>query len=116
MKKIMILALMMAFVVSQAYAVTDNSPSAVEREHRKEMKKVKDAQREARRNAPPKAKSDENSFWAKEGVRSGFTQTGDGMKNVFTNMNPVPFFKSQEDAYKARKAAQKTPDGVTVKQ
>ena len=42
-------------------------------------------------------------FWAKEGERSGLKESTANWGNFWTNMNPVNFFKNQQDAYNARK-------------
>ena len=68
-----------------------------------ELKKYKEEQREARKNAPASTAPHEKTFWEKEGDRSGLGNSGNGVGNFVKNLNPVPFFKSQQDAYNARK-------------
>jgi hypothetical protein len=76
------------------------------------MKAVKDKQRAEREahkagqtvpGAPPKEESKMAKFWKKEGERSGLGNSGGRMGNWFKNMNPVPFFKDQEERYNSRK-------------
>ena len=79
--------------------------TAEEREtQRKEVKAVKDAQREARRNQPKEAQTHVPGFWDKEAERSGFSRMGHP-GNFLVNLNPMPFFKSQDEQFRARKAA-----------
>ena len=42
-------------------------------------------------------------FWAKEGERSGLKDSTSNWGNFWNNVNPVNFFKNQQDAYNARK-------------
>ena len=44
------------------------------------------------------------NFWAKEGERSGLKESTASWGNFWSNANPVNFFKTQQDAYNARKA------------
>ena len=74
--------------------------------HYQEIKKLKAEQRAAREaNKKNSPQADKNSFWHKEGERSGFSGTGSGAGNFLKNLNPVPFFKNQQEKYNARKAA-----------
>ena len=73
--------------------------------HYQEIKKLKAQQRadrEANRSNPKS--EDKSSFWYKEGQRSGLSNTGSGAGNFFKNLNPVPFFKNQQERYNSRKA------------
>ena len=103
MKKIMassLLVLLMA--LHGAFAMT---PEEAKKAHFQEMKKIKDAQREARgvekKNTAPK----QPGFWDREAKRSGLSETGAGMGQWAHNLNPVPFFKDQQEKYNARKTA-----------
>jgi len=83
-----------------AYAGNASDP------HYQEMKALKDkqrAEREANRKNPPAV--NKNSFWHKEGERSGLGGTGEGFGAFVKKLNPVPFFKNQQEQYNARKTA-----------
>ena len=105
MKKVIGLFLLTMFAASSAFALGEG-PDAARNAHRREMKAVKDAQREARKNKPAVAPGDKKpSLWEKEGVRSGLSETGAGINTFIKNLNPVPFFREQDRRYKERKAA-----------
>ena len=74
-----------------------------------EMKKIKQAQREAREaqksGSVQKPESKWAKFWKNEGERSGLGVSSSGASNVMAKLNPVPFFKSQKEQYDARKAS-----------
>ena len=57
------------------------------------------------------AGTDVGNFWSREATRSGIKDSTSGWGNFWTNINPVNFFKNQQDAYNSRKAA----SGGTVK-
>ncbi len=99
MKKGIILAISLSVILAaNAFAEKDA--------HYLEIKKYKDAQREAKKNAPASSSAThEKTFWEKEGERSGLGGSGNRMGSFVKNLNPVPFFKSQKEAYDARKAA-----------
>ncbi len=83
-----------------AFAGDANDP------HYQEMKKLKTqqrAEREANKKNP--APADKSSFWYKEGQRSGLGDSGNKTGNFLQKLNPVPFFKEQQDKYNARKVA-----------
>ena len=104
MKKVIALFLSMMFVGASAYA--GMTPDQARQAHRKEMKAVKDAQREARKNKPAVAPGDKKpSLWEKEGVRSGLSETGASINTFIKGLNPVPFFREQDRRYKERKTA-----------
>ena len=44
------------------------------------------------------------NFFAKEGERSGLKDSTSGWGKFWGNINPMGYFKSQEDAYNARKS------------
>ncbi|MBI3315483.1 MAG: hypothetical protein HYZ87_00710 [Candidatus Omnitrophica bacterium] len=107
MKKTM--ALVLSFMMISTYAlaaVVDGSPDARRRARRSEVKVIKERMREERKSAGPKGPSAWSSFWKKEGVRSGVSNTGTAVSDFAKKMNPAPFFKDQNEKYKARKAAQ----------
>ena len=95
MKKMAVGIVCVMFLTSYASASTV-SPDVARREHRLEMKKIKEEQRKNRKTAvPTEADKKMADFWAKEGERSGFSNFGSKTGNIFQNLNPVPFFKSQ---------------------
>ena len=108
MKKIGIWTLASLFMSVTVLAAVEG-PDAARYAHRQDIKKIKATLREAKKNAPPEVKqpSKMDLFWKKEGERSGLGNTGSGAGNFFRNMNPVPFFKRQEEQYNARKAGAK---------
>ena len=102
MKKIGMAVLAVALLAggSTAYAGNANDP------HYQEIKALKEkqrAEREANRKNPPAV--DKNSFWHKEGERSGLSGTGSGISGFIKKMNPAPFFKNQQEKYNERKTA-----------
>ena len=102
MKKSVIVALLLSLACANAFAAYE---TVEEREaHRKEVKAVKDAQREARKNQPKEAQPHVPGFWDKEAERSGFSRMGHP-GNVLESLNPMPFFKSQDEQFRARKTA-----------
>lgn len=109
MKKTIVFIICSIFVASlfpSVYA-EEMTPEAAKKAHFAEMKKIKDAQRQARLNAPKPQGPKGPTFWDKEGERSGFKQLGENIAGVGKNFNPVPFFKSQEEQYEARRAKAK---------
>lgn len=105
MKKAALLSLSLILVCASAFAL---SPEAEKQARYDEMKKIKAAQREARitgkeAHRAGKAEKGEPGFWDKEAERSGLNRMS--APNLFKNLNPVPFFKDQQDKFKARKAA-----------
>lgn len=107
MNKVMTLILLAAFgFAGPAMAMT---PEEAKEARYQEVKKAKDAQREAKDIAKkneaaspsPKAKG----FWEKEGERSGMNQNGNRFGETMRSLNPLPFFKNQEEKYNARKSA-----------
>ncbi len=105
MKKIVagILFLMCFVFYGTSFALT---PEEAREAHFKEMKEIKDKQRQERaiEKKNPSPKSNVPGFWEKEGERSGLGGTSSRMGNFFKNLNPVPFFKEQQERYDARKA------------
>ena len=105
MKKSAILVLSLLVLSTQVFAA--EGPDAARAAHRQEMKVIKQGQREARKNAPKAPRGESNSFWSKEGERSGLNRmkpSGEFLKNL----NPMPFFKTQDEQYKELKAAGQT--------
>src|SRR3989338_4182180 len=94
----MMLVALMACATS-AYAVDRTDPRYQEI---KALKEKQRAEKEARKNNPPPV--NENSFWHREGVRSGLGDTGNRAGSFLKNLNPVPFFKRQQEKYNERKA------------
>jgi hypothetical protein len=105
MKKVTVLFLCSILFSGSALALT---PQEEKQARYLEVKKIKDAQRarrELEKNNPEIAAKKEKTFWQKEGERSGLAGNGSRMNSFFKNLNPVPFFKSQQEKYNARKAA-----------
>lgn len=101
------LIIIMSGVAYPTFAMT---PEEERQAHFQEMKKIKDKQRvdheaEKKNEVSQPAGPHEKSFWEKEGERSGLGGSGSRMGNFLKNLNPVPFFKDQDERYKARKAA-----------
>ena len=104
MKRIIALLTLVIFISATAFAA--EGPDAAHQQHREEMKKIKQEMRQNRKaNPEPKAPSKMDQFWKKEGERSGLGNTGGSMGAWAKNLNPMPFFKNQNEQYKARKAA-----------
>ena len=109
MKKIAVWSLFLVMLTASGLAVA-MTPDEAQEAHRKEMKAIKDTQRQAReaKKANPSSAADQTpGFWQKEGERSGLGGSGNRMGTFFKNLNPVPFFKDQQDKYNARKAGAK---------
>lgn len=105
MRKVTALFLCSILVCGNALAL---SPQEEKQARYNEVKKIKEAQRarrELEKNNPEIAASKEKTFWQKEGERSGLGGNGSRMNTFFRNLNPAPFFKSQQEKYNARKAA-----------
>jgi hypothetical protein len=105
MKKAVVLSLIVSFACANAFAL---SPAEEKQAKYEEMKRIKAAQREARISGKEarragKAENKEPGFWDKEAERSGLGRMS--APNFLKNLNPVPFFKDQQEKYKARKAA-----------
>ena len=101
-KKVIIPVLVLLLACGHAFAAVG---ADAEREaHRKEMKVIKDAQRVAHQNQPKVDKNKAPGFWDKEAERSGFSRVGNP-GGFLKNLNPMPFFKSQDEQFRARKAA-----------
>jgi hypothetical protein len=83
------------------------SPQEEKEARYEEMKKIKQAQRDAREaeksGTGPVAGKKEPGFWDREAERSGLS--GARFGNFFKKLNPVPFFKEQQERYNERKAA-----------
>ncbi len=110
MKKKISWVLFLLMLTTNGFAVTVTGPDAARDAHRKEMKAIKDAQRQAReakKSAPQNPADKKPGFWEREGERSGLGSSGNRIGTFFKNLNPVPFFKDQQDKYNERKAAGK---------
>ena len=105
MKKGIAFLSLFIFIGTTAFAA--EGPDAARRQHREEMKKIKQEMREHRKEteAVKKEPSKMEQFWKKEGERSGLSGSGNKMGGWFKNLNPMPFFKNQGEQYNARKAA-----------
>ena len=107
MRKFVLTALVLMFFTALAFAGPPKvGPDAERQAHRQEMKAVKQAMREkkaAEVKAPPVKTGP--TFWEKEGERSGLGTTGSNFGQFVRNLNPMPFFKTEQEKYEARKAA-----------
>ena len=105
MKKRFILTLSFIFATTGAFAVEKIGPDAARAQHREEMKKIKAEMRQKKEANPQTAKTSSkmDEFWSREKQRSGFGGAGDRMGSWMKNLNPMPFFKNQDEQYKARK-------------
>jgi len=103
MKKIVVWTLFLALASAHAFAM---SPEEAKKAHYEEVKKLKQAKREAKEaeksGTGEAAAKKEPGFWDKEAERSGLSTARFG--NFFKNLNPVPFFKQQQERYNERKA------------
>ena len=82
------------------------TPEEAKEAHFKEVKAIKDKQRQERGTTKTNTPSAENKapgFWEKEGERSGLGGSGSRFGAFVKNLNPVPFFKEQKEKYDARK-------------
>jgi len=106
MKKIVVWTLFLGLVCASAFAM---NPEEAKKAHYQEMKKIKEQQRAGheadKTGAPATATKKEPGFWEKEGERSGLGGNSSRFSTFFSNLNPVPFFKKQQEDYNARKAA-----------
>ena len=102
MKKIGMAVLVVALLAggTSAYAVDRSDPRYQEI---KELKDKQRAEREANKKNPPA--ENKNSFWHKEGERSGLGGSGNKVGSFIKNLNPAPFFKKQQEKYNDRKLA-----------
>ena len=81
MKKIVMFLFVLAFAMSAAQA----------------------ASAETTKDSVKSASTKVGNFFSREGERSGLKQSTSNWGNFWTNVNPVNFFKTQQDAYNARK-------------
>lgn len=108
MKKVITLSLLLMVVCASAFARAVEGPDAVRHAHREEMKKIKAAQRETKAAKASRGDAEAKKapgFWEREGERSGLGSSGNRAGAFFKNLNPVPFFKEQQERYNARKTA-----------
>ena len=109
MKRIAVLFLAL-FLMQATSPVFAQSPEELREVRFHEIKAIKDKQR-AERDAKKKElianpnAPHEKGFWEKEGERSGLGGNGNRFGTIMKNLNPVPFFKDQDEKYKARKAS-----------
>lgn len=84
------------------------TPEEVKEARFKEVKAIKEKQRAEReaekKNPVAEQKNKQPGFWEKEGERSGLGGSGNRTSMFFKNLNPVPFFKEQDERYQARKS------------
>ena len=78
MKKVALFVLMLMLGASLSYAAT-----------------TKETVKEAGKNM--------GNFWSREAQRAGWKDSTNSWGNFWTNVNPVNFFQTQQDAYNARK-------------
>ncbi len=104
MKKAFYLTLSLLFAVSAAFAAEPVGTDAERAAHREEMKAIKAEQR-ANHKKDAKPADAKPGFWQKEADRSGLGRMSNA-GSFLQNLNPMPFFKSQDEQYKARKAAE----------
>ena len=100
MKKMIVLAVAAILATSSVWAASTSSYE--------EMKQIKKAQREAKaaqKASGTKPETKWSKFWKNEGERSGLGQSTSGAGTFIHSLNPAPFFKSQQEAYNARKAS-----------
>ena len=112
MKKLVVWSLFLMMFTTSGFALAVEGPDAAREAHRKEMKSVKDAQRqtrEAKKSTAQNPADKKPGFWDKEGERSGLGNSGNRVGTFFKNLNPVPFFKDQQEKYNARKAGTAAP-------
>ena len=112
MKRITAL-LLMILMVGASLPARAMTPAEQQKAHFQEMKAIKDKQRvdrdaEKKNEAANSNAKKEKGFWEKEGERSGLGG-GNRAGHFLSNLNPVPFFKDQDERYKARKAATGVP-------
>lgn len=108
MKKIAVWSLFLVLLTTSAFAAVVTGPDAARDAHRKEMKLIKDAQRQAReakKSSPQNPADKKPGFWDRERERSGLGSSGNKAVTFFKNLNPVPFFKDKQAKYNERKAA-----------
>ena len=89
MKKIVLVALALAFASAPAFSATTKETVS------NESKKW-------------------GSFWSREGERSGLKESTSSWGQFWHNMNPGHFFQAQKEAYNSRKTGQPM-SGVTTK-
>ena len=104
-KSVLLSVLLVLALAAPLFAADAVGPDAEREAHYQEMKAIKAAQREAHKKDAGATAQSSNGFWHKEAERSGLSRLGNA-GNWFQNLNPMPFFKSQDEQYKARKAAQ----------
>ena len=105
MKKFMAAVLFLSFLAFHGVA-SAMSPDEAQKTRYQEMKAIKDKQRlerEAEKKNPSAKSNGQPGFWAKEGERSGLGGSSSRAGTFFKNLNPVPFFKEQQDRYNTRK-------------
>ena len=100
MKKAVLSVLALTVLFGAPVVSAKEGYDAAREAKREEMKKIKQAQREAKKAAPP---SEKGGFWAREAERSGLS--GARANGFVRSMNPVPFLQKQKENYEARKAA-----------
>ncbi len=105
MKRIAVWSLFLVMLAASGFAAEPVGYDAARAAHRQEMKQIKAGQRA---NPVSKNTADKKpGFWDREGERSGLGNSGNRASTFFKNLNPVPFFKNQQEKYNARKAAGK---------
>ena len=107
MKKAITGLFVLSMIISSCGFSLAMTPEEAKEARFKEVKAIKEkqrAEREAEKKNPPASQKDgQPGFWEKEGERSGLGGSGNRAGAFFKNLNPVPFFKEQDDRYQARK-------------
>ena len=116
MKKVVLFVLSALCVSSVVMAAEPVGNDAARKMHRMEMKKIKQSMHETAKTQPQTTPSQGKGFWEKEGERSGLGNSGSGVSNFISQLNPAPFFRDQNAKYKARKGGMaQAPVVTTVK-
>lgn len=102
MRKFFAATLALALFSAPAFARTYEGPDAARHAHRAE----KAAERKARGPEMREEHANKdagNSFWKREGERSGLGNSGERVGSFFKRLNPMPFLVDQEKKYNERK-------------
>ena len=103
MKKSLLVVFVLVFSLGPlGFAMT---PDEARKAHYEEVKKLRETQRQNRSTSVSTPGEHKETFWDREAKRAGFADTGNNVTTLIKNLNPVPFFKSQQERYEARRAA-----------
>jgi hypothetical protein len=103
-KKTIALALLL---MTGSVSVFAGSPEEEKEARYAELKKYKAerrAERDQMKQNPEGPADKEPGFWEREAERSGLGGSQNRIGSFFKNLNPVPFFKEQQEKYESRKA------------